>query len=50
MVLSGAGIRRGVPLRNVGLVDVAATISALLGVRPPANSQGHVMRGAVERS
>ncbi|MEU9504673.1 alkaline phosphatase family protein [Micromonospora sp. NPDC048170] len=50
MVLSGAGVRRGVPLRNVGLVDVAATISALLGVQPPANSQGHVMRGAIERS
>ncbi|WP_433390740.1 alkaline phosphatase family protein [Micromonospora sp. KLBMP9576] len=50
MVLSGAGIRRGVPLRNVGLVDVAATVSALLGVQPPANSQGHVMRGAVKRS
>ncbi|MFI1195039.1 alkaline phosphatase family protein [Micromonospora sp. NPDC020750] len=50
MVLSGAGIRRDVPLRNVGLVDVAATISALLGVQPPATSQGRVMRGAIERS
>ncbi|WP_326564371.1 alkaline phosphatase family protein [Micromonospora peucetia] len=50
MVLSGAGVRRGVPLRNVGLVDVAATISALLGVQPPANSQGRVMRGAIKRS
>ncbi|MEU6078167.1 alkaline phosphatase family protein [Micromonospora sp. NPDC047074] len=48
MVLSGAGIR-SVPLRNVGLVDVAATISALLGVQPPANSRGHAMRGAIER-
>ncbi|GLY20358.1 alkaline phosphatase family protein [Micromonospora sp. NBRC 101691] len=50
MVLSGAGIRRGVPLRNVGLVDVAPTISALLGVRPPSTAQGRVMRGALERS
>jgi hypothetical protein len=47
VVLSGAGVRGGVPLRNVGLVDVAATVSALLGVAPPAGSSGHVISGAV---
>ena len=48
MVLSGAGIRANVPLRNVGLVDVAATISTLLGVQPPSTSVGHAMNGAIE--
>ena len=43
LVLSGAGIRRGVPPQNPGLVDVAPTIAAMLGSRPPADAQGRVL-------
>ncbi|MDG4785741.1 alkaline phosphatase family protein [Micromonospora sp. WMMD1102] len=49
LVLSGAGIRAGVPLHDVGLVDVAATIGALLGVHPPSTSRGQAVRQAIER-
>lgn len=39
LLLSGAGIRRGVPPRDASLVDVAPTIAYLLGVRPPAQGR-----------
>ncbi|MGI5176118.1 hypothetical protein ACQEVZ_07315 [Dactylosporangium sp. CA-152071] len=48
-VPSGAGIRAGAPLCDAGLVDVAATISPLLGAQPPSTSVGNVMRGVIER-
>ncbi len=44
LVLAGSGVRRGAPLRAAGLVDVAPTIAALLGVRPPADAQGRALR------
>jgi hypothetical protein len=40
LVLAGVGVRRGAPPQNPGLVDIAPTIAALLGSRPPANAQG----------
>jgi hypothetical protein len=40
LVLAGAGVRRGTPPQNPVLVDIAPTIAALLGSRPPANAQG----------
>ena len=43
LVLSGAGVRRGLPPRSPGLVDVAPTIAALLGTRPPASAQGRAL-------
>ena len=43
LLLSGAGIRRDAAPRNAGLVDVAPTISALLGTRPPADAQGRAL-------
>ena len=43
LLLSGAGILRDAAPRDAGLVDVAPTISALLGTRPPAEAQGRVL-------
>ena len=43
LLISGAGIRVGGVAREPHLVDVAPTISALLGVRPPADAQGRVL-------
>ncbi len=40
LLLSGTGFRRGVAPHNARLVDVAPTICALLGVRPPGDAQG----------
>ena len=40
LLISGAGVRVGGVARNPALVDVAPTISALLGVRTPAEAQG----------
>ncbi|MEV0830207.1 alkaline phosphatase family protein [Nonomuraea rubra] len=40
LVLSGAGIRPGARPRGARLIDVAPTIAALLGTRPPAQAQG----------
>lgn len=43
LLLAGAGIRRDVPPQAPRLVDVAPTIAALLGVRPPVNAQGRAL-------
>lgn len=42
-LLSGAGIRPGAAPHNPRLVDVAPTISHVLGVRPPSASEGRVL-------
>ena len=42
-LISGAGVRVGAVPRNPRLVDVAPTIAALLGARPPADAQGRVL-------
>ncbi|MBW3643670.1 MAG: alkaline phosphatase family protein [Actinobacteria bacterium] len=42
-LLSGAGFRRGVAPTDPVVVDVAPTIAALLGVRPPAGAQGRAL-------
>lgn len=44
--LAGAGVKQGARLRRAGLVDVAPTIAALLGARPPADAQGRALREA----
>jgi predicted AlkP superfamily pyrophosphatase or phosphodiesterase len=46
LLLSGTGFRRGAIPRNARLVDVAPTICALLGVRPPGDAQGRVLSEA----
>jgi arylsulfatase A-like enzyme len=43
LLISGAGVRVGGVPRNAGLVDVAPTIAALLGARPPADAQGRAL-------
>jgi hypothetical protein len=40
LLIAGAGVRVGGVARNPKLVDVALTIAALLGARPPADAQG----------
>lgn len=48
MLLSGAGVRHGVVIdRPVEIIDVAPTISHLLGIRPPANATGRVLAEAL---
>ena len=43
LLISGAGVKAGAGSKDARLVDVAPTIAALLGVRPPANAQGRVL-------
>ncbi len=43
LLIAGAGVRVGAAPRNARLVDVAPTVSALLGARPPANAQGRAL-------
>jgi predicted AlkP superfamily pyrophosphatase or phosphodiesterase len=40
LLIAGAGVRVGGVAREPELVDVAPTIAALLGARPPADAQG----------
>lgn len=49
LVLAGAGIRPGVRPHAPRHVDVAPTISALLGYAPPAGAEGRVLREALRR-
>jgi predicted AlkP superfamily pyrophosphatase or phosphodiesterase len=43
LLISGAGVRTGAVPKGARLVDVAPTIAALLGARPPADAQGRVL-------
>lgn len=43
LLVAGAGVRTGVVPRDPRLVDVAPTIAALLGARPPADAQGRAL-------
>lgn len=45
--LAGAGVRPGVAPQDPRHVDVAPTIAALLGIEPPAGSQGRVLDEAL---
>ncbi|MEV0892452.1 alkaline phosphatase family protein [Promicromonospora sp. NPDC050262] len=49
LVLAGAGVRPGAHPRDPRHVDVAPTISALLGYAPPSASEGRVLREALRR-
>ncbi|GAA3750045.1 alkaline phosphatase family protein [Salinactinospora qingdaonensis] len=48
LILAGAGIRPGHQLRQATIVDVAPTLSHLLGAAPPAHAQGRVLEEALE--
>lgn len=43
LLLAGAGVRAGIAPRAPRLVDVAPTIAALLGTRPPRDAQGRAL-------
>ena len=43
LLVSGAGVKAGAAPKDARLVDVAPTIAALLGARPPADAQGRVL-------
>ncbi len=43
LLISGAGVRVGAVPKGARLVDVAPTIAALLGARPPADAQGRAL-------
>ncbi len=48
MLLSGVGIRQGIVVdKPAAIIDVAPTISHLLGVRQPADSMGRVLEEAI---
>lgn len=48
MLLSGAGIRQGIVVdKPAAIIDVAPTISHLLGVRQPSDSMGRVLEEAI---
>jgi len=46
--LAGPGVRRGSRLEHVDLVDVAPTLCRLIGIQPPAQSEGRVVEEALE--
>lgn len=49
LIVAGAGFLQGSPPADPELVDLAPTVSALLGVPPPAQSQGRVWTEALAR-
>jgi hypothetical protein len=49
-VLAGPGVAPGVDLGIAGAVDVAPTLSALLGIDPPAQASGRVLEHALART
>lgn len=49
LVLAGAGVLPGAHPRHPRHIDVAPTISALLGYAPPSGSEGRVLREALRR-
>lgn len=48
MLWSGAGIRAGAPLDACELIDIAATLSVLLGGAIPENNQGRILWEALD--
>ncbi len=49
VILSGAGIKKGaVGKKRVNLVDVAPTLSYVLDIKPPENSEGRILWEAFE--
>jgi hypothetical protein len=49
-VVFGAGVAQGALLGRIRQVDAAPTLSALLGLGPPAASVGEVLAAALARS
>jgi predicted AlkP superfamily pyrophosphatase or phosphodiesterase len=49
LVLAGAGVRPGAQPRAPRHIDIAPTISALLGYAPPSGSEGRTLRESLRR-
>jgi predicted AlkP superfamily phosphohydrolase/phosphomutase len=49
VVISGPGVRRGVEIQGAGIIDMAPTILALLGLPIPNDMDGQVLEEAMER-
>ena len=49
LVLAGPGVRAGADLGVVRQIDVAPTVSALLGMDPPRDAQGEAIAAALAR-
>jgi arylsulfatase A-like enzyme len=47
ILLAGAGVRAGWYYDEADLLDIAPTLSALLGIEPPAEAVGHVLGPAL---
>lgn len=43
LIMAGAGIKRGASFQDARLIDVAPTIAALLGARPPGHALGRTL-------
>ena len=43
LVFFGAGVAHGVRREPVSTVDIAPTVAALIGIEPPAQSEGHAL-------
>lgn len=49
LLVSGAGVRQGLVIDTpIEIIDAAPTMSALLGIRPPANATGRVLTEALQ--
>jgi predicted AlkP superfamily pyrophosphatase or phosphodiesterase len=48
IIFSGFGIKNGLYASSAEVVDIAPTLSFLLGVLPPALSEGHVLTQALK--
>jgi len=46
-VVAGPGVAAGVDLFEIREIDIAPTLSALLGIDPPAQATGRVLEGAL---
>jgi len=48
-VVAGPGVAAGAKLGTIRQIDIAPTLCALLGISPPAQATGHVLREALAR-
>jgi predicted AlkP superfamily phosphohydrolase/phosphomutase len=48
-VVAGPGVAKGADLGRIRQIDIAPTLAALLGIDPPAHSQGRILASALER-
>ena len=48
LIMAGAGIRRGATFDEARLIDIAPTIAALLGARPPGHALGRTLVEALD--